>query len=590
MILRRAVQSAALGVLVGCAALPIARAAETAPPVQPAISEEAGAAVSAMGKTLSAKDLSFTAKVIRVYLDPSGQPLHIFHTIKVVARRPDRLTIEVSRCPSSLPTARSTGPSPHRVTSRRLSTRCWKSSTSIFRWPASLPTLRTNRSWAGSSPAGRSGRPRSTASSACICFSSRGAASMWSCGPRTTPRPIRPTPHSPSNRLPARRRSSWVQSLRRGRKVANETSWFDPRRSPRFGGRSVGRSRVPRPAGPPADGWPADGWPADGSPPDGSPPDGSPPDGCPPDGCPADGCPADGCPADGSHGRPADGSHGRGGPPRPPMGMGGPPGPAWGGVGASSMGGFSGGPGGAPMGGMPRPPMGGGMPGASGGMAGAPWGGVGASSMAGLPRGPGGAPSGLGGNAGNVSGPLNSGNVSGRFNSGNVSGPLNSGNVSNGPLASGNVSNGPVNSGNASRTVNSGGNVNASNSGGNVNANGAAAVNSGNTYNGYYAAGNGGGYSGGRYGGGYYGGGSYGGGYGRGYYREGYYRNGSYWGGYAAGVATGAEAGAAAASSSNSSSNSSTTYEYSPYYYTYTCWDPYQRTYYYSTSPCPSTR
>ena len=96
MILRRAVQSAALGVFVGCAALPMARAAEPPPPVQPAISQEAATAVSQMGKTLSAKDLSFTAKVIRVYLDPSGQPLHIFHTIKVVARRPDRLAIEVT--------------------------------------------------------------------------------------------------------------------------------------------------------------------------------------------------------------------------------------------------------------------------------------------------------------------------------------------------------------------------------------------------------------------------------------------------------------------------------------------------------------
>ena len=96
MILRHAVKAAALGVLMGCAALPVARAAEQAPPVQPAMSEEAAAVVSAMGKTLSAKDLSFTAKVIRVYLDPSGQPLHIFHTMKVVARRPDRLMVEVT--------------------------------------------------------------------------------------------------------------------------------------------------------------------------------------------------------------------------------------------------------------------------------------------------------------------------------------------------------------------------------------------------------------------------------------------------------------------------------------------------------------
>jgi hypothetical protein len=52
-------------------ALPIARA-QPAPPVAPAISQDVATAVSQMGETLSAKDLSFTAKIIRVYLDPSG--------------------------------------------------------------------------------------------------------------------------------------------------------------------------------------------------------------------------------------------------------------------------------------------------------------------------------------------------------------------------------------------------------------------------------------------------------------------------------------------------------------------------------------
>jgi len=92
MISRHAVLITALGVLVGFAALPIARAAEPAP----AISKEAGDAVAQMGKTLSTKDVSFTAKTIRVYLDESGQSLHIFHTMKVVVRHPDRLAVRVA--------------------------------------------------------------------------------------------------------------------------------------------------------------------------------------------------------------------------------------------------------------------------------------------------------------------------------------------------------------------------------------------------------------------------------------------------------------------------------------------------------------
>ena len=94
MISRYAIGLAALGVFVGYAASPTARAAEPAAPVKPAISEEADIAVSQMGKTLLAKEFSFTAKAIRVYLDQSGQPLHIFHTLKVVVRRPDRLAVQ----------------------------------------------------------------------------------------------------------------------------------------------------------------------------------------------------------------------------------------------------------------------------------------------------------------------------------------------------------------------------------------------------------------------------------------------------------------------------------------------------------------
>ena len=95
MIARHALQVVAFGLLVGSGALPIAQAAAPAPPpVKPAISEEALGAVSRMSKALLAQDLSFTAKTIRVYLDESGQPLHIFHTLKVVVRRPDRLAVQ----------------------------------------------------------------------------------------------------------------------------------------------------------------------------------------------------------------------------------------------------------------------------------------------------------------------------------------------------------------------------------------------------------------------------------------------------------------------------------------------------------------
>ena len=76
MISRYPLQAAAFGLFMGIASLPIAQATGPAPlPVKPAISDEAGSAVSRMGKALLAKELSFTAKTIRVYLDGSGQPV-----------------------------------------------------------------------------------------------------------------------------------------------------------------------------------------------------------------------------------------------------------------------------------------------------------------------------------------------------------------------------------------------------------------------------------------------------------------------------------------------------------------------------------
>ena len=49
-----------------------------------------------MEKSLSRQSFSFDARTIRVYEDANGQPLHIFHTMKVVVRRPDRLTVDVA--------------------------------------------------------------------------------------------------------------------------------------------------------------------------------------------------------------------------------------------------------------------------------------------------------------------------------------------------------------------------------------------------------------------------------------------------------------------------------------------------------------
>jgi len=71
-------------------------AAPPAKPAQPAISDEASAALLRMGQTLRANDFSFQARTIRVYADPNGQPLHIFHTLKVTVHRPDRMLVEVS--------------------------------------------------------------------------------------------------------------------------------------------------------------------------------------------------------------------------------------------------------------------------------------------------------------------------------------------------------------------------------------------------------------------------------------------------------------------------------------------------------------
>src|SRR6201998_2771405 len=64
---------------------------------KPVISEDASAALMRMGQTLrGAEQFSFQARTIRVYADANGQPLHIFHTLKVVVRRPNRMLVDIS--------------------------------------------------------------------------------------------------------------------------------------------------------------------------------------------------------------------------------------------------------------------------------------------------------------------------------------------------------------------------------------------------------------------------------------------------------------------------------------------------------------
>jgi hypothetical protein len=88
---------AVLGALIGgaCAGLtaPAVFAAQPAGQPKPEISAEASAAVQRMGETLRAKEFSFHAQTIRVYAGPKGEPLHIFHTLEVTVRRPDRLLV-----------------------------------------------------------------------------------------------------------------------------------------------------------------------------------------------------------------------------------------------------------------------------------------------------------------------------------------------------------------------------------------------------------------------------------------------------------------------------------------------------------------
>src|SRR5215471_5783401 len=64
--------------------------------VKPEISEEASAALLRMGQTLSAQQFAFRANTIRAYSDAGGESLHIFHTMKVTVRRPNRLLADLT--------------------------------------------------------------------------------------------------------------------------------------------------------------------------------------------------------------------------------------------------------------------------------------------------------------------------------------------------------------------------------------------------------------------------------------------------------------------------------------------------------------
>jgi hypothetical protein len=83
------------GGIIGMAASGLS-AAPPAKQAKPAISAEASAALLHMGESLRAEKFSFQARTIRVYASPNDEPLHIFHTLKITVRRPNKLFAEVT--------------------------------------------------------------------------------------------------------------------------------------------------------------------------------------------------------------------------------------------------------------------------------------------------------------------------------------------------------------------------------------------------------------------------------------------------------------------------------------------------------------
>jgi hypothetical protein len=81
-----------IGGLAGLAPVTVP-AAEPASPQKTEISAEASAALQRMSEALRAQQFGFQAQTIRVYAGPKGEPLHIFHTLDVTVRRPNRLLV-----------------------------------------------------------------------------------------------------------------------------------------------------------------------------------------------------------------------------------------------------------------------------------------------------------------------------------------------------------------------------------------------------------------------------------------------------------------------------------------------------------------
>jgi hypothetical protein len=88
--------TAALAVAVAGPAALAAGAKHAAKPAKPAISEEAAQAIQRMSESLRSEQYSFQVRTIRVYAAPEGQPLHIFHTMKVTVHRPNRLLADIA--------------------------------------------------------------------------------------------------------------------------------------------------------------------------------------------------------------------------------------------------------------------------------------------------------------------------------------------------------------------------------------------------------------------------------------------------------------------------------------------------------------
>src|SRR5712692_7038851 len=84
------------GGIIGFLPVTIPAAQTAAQQKKPAISEEASTALLRMGQTLRAEQFSFQARTIRVYSNEKGEPLHIFHTMKIVVHRPNRMLVDVS--------------------------------------------------------------------------------------------------------------------------------------------------------------------------------------------------------------------------------------------------------------------------------------------------------------------------------------------------------------------------------------------------------------------------------------------------------------------------------------------------------------